>query len=90
MSYVTTQLNVLVTPAGRACLADFGLTTVIDESQSVGMNRSTTKMGGTTRWQAPELFHGGRYDRKAADIYAFACVCYEVGCPVTPTEATYV
>lgn len=41
-------------------------------------------MGGTLRWQAPELFREETEDRqpnrKASDIYAFACVCYEVWC----------
>jgi serine/threonine protein kinase len=42
---------------------------------------STTRSGGSTRWQAPELFRGSR-NSAASDVYAFACVCYEVSSKV--------
>jgi hypothetical protein len=42
-------------------------------------------MGGTTRWQAPELLDYVSDDVEnlgqnttASDLYSFACVCYEV------------
>ena len=45
--------------------------------------------GGTMRWQAPELLRGDaeeagcdwQRNSQASDIYAFACVCYEVRPP---------
>ncbi|KAF7377563.1 Protein kinase domain-containing protein [Mycena sanguinolenta] len=73
-------LNILVTPSHRACIADFGVSSIAD-SITVRFTHSTvTARAGTARYQAPELFrmedpakiHDG------SDIYAFACVCYEI------------
>jgi len=76
--------NVLVTPSGRACLADFGLATARD-TQTTGPSNTNGGSGGTVRWQAPELHSpssegssGSGRNSKASDIYALACVCYEM------------
>jgi len=73
--------NILVTPAGRACLADFGLS-IVKDSQVLG---STTRATGTLRWLAPELMATGEdgqdslsCNTTASDVFAFACVCYEI------------
>lgn len=75
------QANILVSPSGRACLGDFGLSTLQNAENvrwtSLSVIGST---GGTVRWQAPELCKGGTTVTMASDIFAFACVCYEV-CP---------
>ena len=44
---------------------------------------STNGVVGTVRWQAPELLNpypneGDGSSSVASDVYAFACVCYEV------------
>lgn len=62
----------------RACLADFGVSIVATEScfkwSGVGVSRT-----GTLRWLAPELLDGScPHNTLQTDIYAFACVCYEV------------
>ncbi|KAJ6622330.1 hypothetical protein B0H10DRAFT_908142 [Mycena sp. CBHHK59/15] len=44
--------------------------------------------GGTARWQAPELLHGESPNHFGSDIYAFACVCYEV-CPSSLIPFTF-
>jgi serine/threonine protein kinase len=75
----------LITPSERACLADFGLAIPTDSGSVITMNNSTPKTRGTVRWQAPELL-GSTIDEtghhhlnnKATDMYAFACLCYEV------------
>jgi serine/threonine protein kinase len=77
----TFQANILVTASGRACLADFGLAIVIDSQVN---KYPPVESAGTPRWQAPELLQGDFGDvghcnsSRESDIYAFACVCYEV------------
>lgn len=82
----------LVTDALTCCLADFGLSLIL-ESQRLG-NKSPT-LAGSICWMAPELMRAGEpreppdpgqvvkrepIDRKAADIYALGCTVYEVSC----------
>lgn len=78
------QHNILITneTPGRACLADFGLTTLTPNRVPGGVSTVTT--GGTFQYMAPELLNpekfGERKSRptKPADIYAFGMVIYEV------------
>ncbi|TFK23026.1 kinase-like protein [Coprinopsis marcescibilis] len=74
--------NILVTPAGRACLADFGLSNLLDsEALSWTSLCSTTQHGGTPRWQAPELLDPESEHiaaSKESDMYSFGGICYEV------------
>lgn len=83
--------NVLVTQSRRACLADFGLATAIDSNTIAMTHKSTVRTGGTVRWQAPELFDPSVYQQnsKASDIYALACVYYEVRCQITIAETAW-
>ncbi|KAJ7679140.1 kinase-like domain-containing protein [Mycena polygramma] len=70
--------NIFVTPSGRACIADFGLSSIITSESSVQMSKSSKpSQGGTTRYQAPELHRGG-HNNLCSDIYSFACVAYEM------------
>ncbi|KAL0570642.1 Rho guanine nucleotide exchange factor [Marasmius crinis-equi] len=56
------------------------------------MSTSTSRPAGTARWLAPELLIGSGGTSKASDVYAYACVCYEIftgGChpfPELPNE----
>ncbi|KAJ7762577.1 kinase-like domain-containing protein [Mycena metata] len=68
-------INVLVARSGRAVLADFGLSSVTDSK--ILQSASTSKAGGTMRWQAPELFTGEK-NSFSSDIYALSCVFYEI------------
>lgn len=82
------KANVLVDGSGRACLADFGLSAVTDpEILHWASHSSAASKGGTTRWQAPELHvpepdnattENHIHNSKQSDIYACACVTYEV------------
>ncbi|KAJ7205761.1 kinase-like domain-containing protein, partial [Mycena pura] len=71
-------INILVTPSGRACIADFGLSSV-ENAMTLQFHHSTASTGraGTPRYHAPELFKGQK-PHPGSDVYAFACVCYEI------------
>ncbi|KAG7090193.1 hypothetical protein E1B28_011797 [Marasmius oreades] len=73
-------VNILITPDERACIGDFGLSRVAD-THALRMTSSTTIYSkGTTRWLSPELLKSDPPcpSSTSSDIYAFACVCYEI------------
>jgi serine/threonine protein kinase len=86
-------VNILISPLGRACLADFGLASIKD-SQVLNMSSgSNSRAAGTLRWQAPEILDstsvhadsdGG--NTLTSDIYALACVYYEVKAARYPSD----
>lgn len=74
------KANVLITQYGSACLADFGLTTMMPTETT---SFSSPSFGGTTRWMSPELLDPDEHDWSPArtvhsDCYAFGMVIYEV------------
>ncbi|KAJ7607025.1 kinase-like domain-containing protein, partial [Mycena polygramma] len=70
--------NIFVTPSHRACIADFGFSSIITSESSIQFsNSSKPSPGGTICYQAPELHRGGRHD-PCSDVYSFACVAYEI------------
>ncbi|KAG7090229.1 hypothetical protein E1B28_011829 [Marasmius oreades] len=74
-------LNILITPDGRACIGDFGLSRVIDTyALSVPTSSMVTQSKGTTSYLSPELLWSDPpcTSSRSSDIYAFACVSYEV------------
>ncbi|KAJ7235050.1 kinase-like domain-containing protein, partial [Mycena rebaudengoi] len=75
-------INVLVTPSRRACITDFGLSSIADVVTLRFTHSTAIAKGATTRWQAPELLRGEHPNHYGSDIYAFACVCYEVRLPI--------
>ena len=74
------QSNVLVHGNGRACIADFGLSTLL--TRLGGSTFATTHQAkGTTRWMAPELLDLD--DSKTApamqsDVYSFGSIMLQV------------
>ncbi|KAJ3553050.1 hypothetical protein NP233_g12734 [Leucocoprinus birnbaumii] len=70
-------LNVLVNDAGRACITDFGLSSLRTDSTLSRAFGASTIRGCSYRWASPELVDGKR-PTMASDIWAFGCVCYEV------------
>ncbi|KAG6824385.1 hypothetical protein H0H92_007043, partial [Tricholoma furcatifolium] len=74
--------NLLVDKFERICIGDFGLSSVTDkEILALTAFSTVASKGGTARWQAPELFKPDdrvAYNTKESDIYAWACVAYEI------------
>ncbi|KAJ6585269.1 kinase-like domain-containing protein [Mycena capillaripes] len=70
--------NILVSPSGRACITDFGLSSVVDELSLNLTFSSHIGQAGTLRYQAPELLSNECSNHFGSDVYAFACVCYEI------------
>ncbi|KAJ6592819.1 kinase-like domain-containing protein, partial [Mycena capillaripes] len=67
-------INILVTQSRRACIADFGLSSIAN-TMTLRFTHSTAHVrGGTARYQAPEIIQGGSLNHFGSDVYAFACV----------------
>ncbi|KAJ6542649.1 kinase-like domain-containing protein [Mycena capillaripes] len=73
--------NILVSEDWNVCLADFGLTGIIDDAVSnTNGAHTSSNHAGSLRWFAPELiapttFGCERFVRTpASDVYAFACL----------------
>ena len=67
----------------KACLADFGFTTMVSDPQNP-MSSSLTLEGGTLTFMAPELLAPSKFGLKSAvptqpgDVYAFGLVILQV------------
>ena len=87
------QDNILIKQDGRACLVDFGLSTIVGADASLDpldpnlldVNPRDSLMsfieGGSHPWTSPELLDSntGNYrPTKESDVYAMGMVIYEV------------
>lgn len=76
-------MNILINADGSACLADFGLSSVMD-AEVLGWTSLTTitQIGGTVRWMAPEMIEAAENcilrPTFESDIYSLASVMFEV------------
>ncbi|KAF9443788.1 kinase-like protein [Macrolepiota fuliginosa MF-IS2] len=76
--------NILISSDGSPCLADFGLSSVMDPQILRWSTLHTmTQAGGTIRWEAPELMDepaDGKGPKPAfsCDVYSLASVMYEI------------
>ncbi|KAF7330803.1 Protein kinase domain-containing protein [Mycena venus] len=70
--------NILVSPSGRACISDFGLSSIVDALSLKLTLSSHNARGGTPRYQAPELLLSENPNDFGTDVYALACVGYEI------------
>ncbi|KAF8517248.1 kinase-like domain-containing protein, partial [Hysterangium stoloniferum] len=59
--------NILVSDEGVPCLTDFGLSRFVDD---VTRLTTSSNVGGSLRWMAPELLHNGKPSRQS-DVWAF-------------------
>ncbi|KAJ7185676.1 kinase-like domain-containing protein [Mycena filopes] len=72
-------MNILVTPSRRACVADFGLSSIADAMTLKFTHSTASARGGTPRYMAPELLSSTEpANHFESDVFAFACVCYEM------------
>ena len=81
------QANILINSERRACLADFGLAAIIEDTTSDD-GHSSDETGGIVRWMAPEILNPERYGyvkrarrnlpSKGTDIYALGMTILEV------------
>ncbi|KAK0502313.1 kinase-like domain-containing protein [Armillaria luteobubalina] len=67
--------NILISDDHRAVIADFGISFVMGAT-TFGTSSSSRK-GGTVRWQAPEVLNSSP-NSFSADVYSLACVYFEV------------
>jgi len=73
------SMNVLITHAWQARVADFGLTIVRRRSEFADDDDPGGHFGiqGTPQWMAPEVMEGDRYNCKI-DVYSFGIVLTEI------------
>jgi len=71
----------------KACLADFGFTTMVLDPQNP-MSSSFTLEGGTLTFMAPELLKNS-IPTKEGDIYAFGLVILQVAAPCRRNPAVF-
>ncbi|KAG6908560.1 hypothetical protein DXG01_004193 [Tephrocybe rancida] len=75
--------NIVIDEQGRARLCDFGISSICDPKIKAWTTQSSVgSKGGSTRWQAAELFDL-ESDKEVqntvfSDVYAFGGVCYEI------------
>ncbi|KAF9219862.1 hypothetical protein BS17DRAFT_370394 [Gyrodon lividus] len=81
LTYISNlESNVLIHDNGRACIADFGLSTLLTELG--GSTFATSRQGGgALRWAAPELLN--------LDVEGFADEEHTSRAPPTPQSDTY-
>ncbi|KLO12803.1 kinase-like protein [Schizopora paradoxa] len=77
-----TGANILIDDDQHACLSDFGLSVLAQDLELPSMSQSSSSMGGSLRWTAPELFS---FEENAtpkvslfSDVYSFGSVALEV------------
>ena len=77
------KANILINQGGHACLADFGLLTIVSDPKYSTTSVSLTTPG-TTRWMSPELLNPHWFNHqygqptKESDCYALGMVTLEV------------
>lgn len=68
--------NVLLDSGGHACIADFGLASTVEDTQSSPLS-NPGEITGTPRYMSPEQVEGKRTDPRS-DIYSLGLILYEM------------
>lgn len=75
----------MIDDGGAACIADFGIASIITDSTIVDPDNTTTPEPGVVRYMAPELLNPSQFHlqtslpTKESDVYSLAVTAYEVG-----------
>ena len=69
--------NILFNEDGKVCISDFGFAKILSETGSDSLSRSGGLIG-TPAYMAPELWNGHPPPSPATDVYALACIFYEM------------
>jgi serine/threonine protein kinase len=77
------QSNILIRRSGRACIADFDMSMLSNDSRLPLKLTQSDRQRGSIYFLAPELLIDSDDSQSCrgtleCDIYAYACVCYEV------------
>ena len=82
LTSLSSKANILIDETGQACLADFGLLTIISDPANF-LSSSSYSQGGTVRWISPELIDPQKFGLEksrrtiSSDCYALGMVIYE-------------
>ncbi|KZT71410.1 kinase-like protein [Daedalea quercina L-15889] len=77
-------VNILIDEHKRACLSDFGLTTILYRPETINIVSNVSVFASTARWMAPELHDPDKFGlehgtpSKESDVYSFSMVMWEV------------
>ncbi|MFA6409314.1 MAG: protein kinase [Gammaproteobacteria bacterium] len=80
------SLNVLLNEHYVAKVSDFGLSKAKTETRSSTKTEAGNASCGTLLWSAPELFGFKPKPSKAADVYSFAMILWEIAARALPYE----
>lgn len=75
---ILAQMNILVNDFERACITDFGLSSIRTDQTLAYTFAGTTTHGCSYHWAAPELVDESAHGTSASDVWALGCVFYEV------------
>ncbi|KXN80747.1 Tyrosine-protein kinase receptor TYRO3 [Leucoagaricus sp. SymC.cos] len=71
-------VNILIDSSRRACIADFGLSSVLSSHTFTFTKVTTADPTCPTRWVAFELLDSNFCRTRESDVWAFGSVCYEI------------
>lgn len=81
------SMNILLSQEGIVKICDFGMSKTLGEIEDEHGAANADQVMGTPQWLAPEVADGEAYT-KAADVYSFGIVLWEIGSRRLPYSTT--